>query len=346
VPGKAFCVRCGERLVAPIPEQSHIPQHGTAHYAVGTGTPTEDLASTSESASSGRVSGSSAPSASPALLAPPNSPVIPAGWFPDPHGVAAHRWWDGLAWTSHTTPFPTPVQAMMPTAEQVPEGDSASAPARRRGQRHTDTPWADEAKKILTIALGIEALNCGLDLFDVGRGPSVAETVWSASFGFAVIALFFWRIWRRGRITYLVLTPSLLVIGAWGYVDSQNHYRDNGFTRPLPSIVLALGLLTFVLGVLACYLPPVRHHVLDGRRLFRRDARLEPKAGPSPTSAGSPADLLPSATATASTPAGGSVFPGPEQRKWRLQTSKKEIGGVALFVVAVLGRLGFRHLFH
>jgi hypothetical protein len=28
--------------------------------------------------------------------------VVPAGWYPDPHGAARLRWWDGARWTDHT----------------------------------------------------------------------------------------------------------------------------------------------------------------------------------------------------------------------------------------------------
>lgn len=38
------------------------------------------------------------PAAAPAQ--PAASP--PAGWFPDPHGAARLRWWDGSRWTEHT----------------------------------------------------------------------------------------------------------------------------------------------------------------------------------------------------------------------------------------------------
>lgn len=34
-----------------------------------------------------------------------SSPVeVPHGWYPDPHGVARLRWWDGATWTLHTAP--------------------------------------------------------------------------------------------------------------------------------------------------------------------------------------------------------------------------------------------------
>lgn len=39
-------------------------------------------------------------SGSPAPAPPPPAP--PAGWYPDPQGQAAQRWWDGSAWTGHT----------------------------------------------------------------------------------------------------------------------------------------------------------------------------------------------------------------------------------------------------
>ena len=30
--------------------------------------------------------------------------VAPAGWYPDPAGTGAQRWWDGTAWTAHVDP--------------------------------------------------------------------------------------------------------------------------------------------------------------------------------------------------------------------------------------------------
>lgn len=33
---------------------------------------------------------------------PVQATAVPAGWFPDPQGKAAQRYWDGAMWTEHT----------------------------------------------------------------------------------------------------------------------------------------------------------------------------------------------------------------------------------------------------
>lgn len=32
-----------------------------------------------------------------------SAPGAPAGWYPDPHGAAGQRYWDGRTWTAHTS---------------------------------------------------------------------------------------------------------------------------------------------------------------------------------------------------------------------------------------------------
>ena len=36
-------------------------------------------------------------------------PPIAPGWYPDPQGLPAQRWWDGAGWSAHTAPAPGPV---------------------------------------------------------------------------------------------------------------------------------------------------------------------------------------------------------------------------------------------
>ena len=50
--------------------------------------------------------------------------ATPPGWYPDPHGAATVRWWDGAQWTDHHAPL-----------QQRPE--DLKAPAGTK----TNTPW-------------------------------------------------------------------------------------------------------------------------------------------------------------------------------------------------------------
>lgn len=47
-----------------------------------------------------------APDAWAAGSAPPPPGPPPPGWYPDPDGSGAQRWWDGAAWTSHRQAVP------------------------------------------------------------------------------------------------------------------------------------------------------------------------------------------------------------------------------------------------
>jgi hypothetical protein len=55
---------------------------------------------------------------SPAVTTPP----APAGWYPDPDGSGAQRYWDGSAWTQHLSPDapPTPEPSEPPAAAEFP----------------------------------------------------------------------------------------------------------------------------------------------------------------------------------------------------------------------------------
>ncbi|WP_433831614.1 DUF2510 domain-containing protein [Actinoplanes sp. CA-015351] len=44
------------------------------------------------------------------------SPAPPAGWYSDPHGLPALRWWDGQEWTSHIQPGASATPPVTPAA--------------------------------------------------------------------------------------------------------------------------------------------------------------------------------------------------------------------------------------
>ena len=37
----------------------------------------------------------------------PSTAAAPAGWYPDPSGAEALRWWDGARWTDESHPVPS-----------------------------------------------------------------------------------------------------------------------------------------------------------------------------------------------------------------------------------------------
>ncbi len=55
------------------------------------------------------------------------TPPTPAGWYPDPDGSGGQRYWDGLSWTEHRYPAPTP-PAPAPAEPVAPVEPVAPAP--------------------------------------------------------------------------------------------------------------------------------------------------------------------------------------------------------------------------
>ncbi|MGY1636235.1 DUF2510 domain-containing protein [Geodermatophilus sp. SYSU D00742] len=51
------------------------------------------------------IAAASAPK-TPEPAAPPVASGPPAGFYPDPQGLAPYRWWNGQEWTEHTTTTP------------------------------------------------------------------------------------------------------------------------------------------------------------------------------------------------------------------------------------------------
>lgn len=66
---------------------------------------------------------------------------VAAGWYPDPAGSPAQRWWDGNQWTDQLQPFAAaPVYQPAPAAESAPADRPAPAPGRWNQQPGYEQP--------------------------------------------------------------------------------------------------------------------------------------------------------------------------------------------------------------
>ncbi|WP_426515407.1 DUF2510 domain-containing protein [Diaminobutyricibacter sp. McL0618] len=88
-----------------------------------------------------------------------------AGWYPDPTGSAAQRWWTGMSWSDHTRqPEPTVSEIIAPDVVAEPadvEADGASSDA---GDADDDyTPFRSRAGKARKRnELAYRSVNCGV----------------------------------------------------------------------------------------------------------------------------------------------------------------------------------------
>lgn len=57
------------------------------------------------------------------------SPPPPAGWYPDPSDVRRRRWWDGVSWSSQTSPVPGAPGAQPQTLVHAESPAPAAVPA-------------------------------------------------------------------------------------------------------------------------------------------------------------------------------------------------------------------------
>lgn len=79
--------------------------------------------------------------------------VVPAGWYEDPASSAHVRWWNGLAWTEHTTLKPTPTPQPVPmTASYGDYGDGFGS--RRNGDGFSGQQTGAAAAEQVTTATG------------------------------------------------------------------------------------------------------------------------------------------------------------------------------------------------
>jgi hypothetical protein len=74
------------------------------------------------------------------------------GWYPDPSGQHAWRWWDGRQWTGYAS---TPAHPPTPAPPTVP----AASPYRAFENEHRSEPWA---KRALLAYLAVIVINAAI----------------------------------------------------------------------------------------------------------------------------------------------------------------------------------------
>lgn len=84
-----------------------------------------------------------------------NVPAAPApGWYPDPHGRALHRYWDGSVWTDHTAPTVGP-PGTSPVAQPAPSANHGPSSA-----VHWLVPVGRSWQSLVAGYLGFVAIFC------------------------------------------------------------------------------------------------------------------------------------------------------------------------------------------
>ncbi|MFF2372253.1 DUF2510 domain-containing protein [Agromyces sp. NPDC058110] len=149
--------------------------------------------------------------------------TAPAGWYPDPSGAPAQRWWDGAAWTEHSAPGATTLRPYGEhlVAEQVP----ADTP--------TSTPWI-----WLIIVLPVLATLplLGLDL--------TGYLIDSITDPLAQVRMYL-DPWYLGT---LALSWSAYGLGVWFAALDRAELRRRGFGRQFHWAWAFLSSLVYVIG--------------------------------------------------------------------------------------------------
>jgi len=105
------------------------------------------------------------------------SPAQPAGWYADPSGLPATRWWDGKQWTDHLQPGAAAV--LPPTAglggyfpSLAPSGPQVPGP-------HTVEPENPEAAEIFASrssgAVGVASSGAGFPMGGALPAPAAEQ---------------------------------------------------------------------------------------------------------------------------------------------------------------------------
>jgi hypothetical protein len=121
--------------------------------------------------------------------------TVPApGWYPDPAGAAAFRWWDGTTWTEGTHPgggqtgvVPEQLFAEVLPQPVAPAAPASAAPAVRRNLQPSKTRWSSLLAAFPVVYPLVVGMSAGIAY--AGGAAASMPTVIGVAVAVAVLAL-------------------------------------------------------------------------------------------------------------------------------------------------------------
>ena len=117
---------------------------------------------------------------------PMSATTAPAGWHPDPSNpTGAFRWWDGVAWTTHTQQAPAAAPAPAPAATYGSAYGAAApvpAPAHSYGNPYAPVPTQPQSYGNPYATAPAQAQSYG-NPYGTANSTAPSGTVYPAGFG-------------------------------------------------------------------------------------------------------------------------------------------------------------------
>lgn len=162
------------------------------------------------------------------------SPTPPPGWYPDPSSSRIYRWWDGQAWTKHTS-VGQPAANEVPVAAAVTELPAAVAtlPSYGTAQYSNDDSCVAPSQVLAQAPV------------DVPVGPRVAskitpQSVWqrnsSAIVTLGIVAVYL----------LLAVKTHIVLLGVWPFLTSIRSWQRK---EPLAGLAICASVVAVLVAL-------------------------------------------------------------------------------------------------